>query len=128
MPKNSKDFNIFFSKVTTANQIKDIAVVTGYNKIVQQIEQACLTQKGELMADPNFGSNYYSFKFSMGISLPALNSNIRNVIKYAIPTLYDVTVNTTEYTDEILKFDVTFTTNDTIKKQTMTCTLEVPLI
>lgn len=127
MPRNSKDFYILFSKVDTANNKKDIAVVSGYNMIAQQIQQACLTQKGELMADPYFGSDYYSFIFSGKISMFGLQNKLESVIRYAVPTLYDVKVTIKNYTEELLKFDVGFSLSDSIKSQTLICSIEVPL-
>lgn len=127
MATNSKDFSILFPKITTSNSIKDFAVVSGYNMIVQQIQQACLTQKGELMADPNFGSNYYSFKFAAGISNAALENALKNSIEYSVKSLYNVKVKINYYSNDLIQFTVTFTTGDGINKQTMNCNLEVPL-
>jgi hypothetical protein len=128
MAINSKDFSILFPKISTSSEFKDIGMVTGYNMIVQQIEQACLTQKGELMADPIFGSNYYSYKYSAGISIPALENSLKNTITYGVKNIYNVSVKVSSYSDSLIQFNATFSIADGVNKQTMTCSIEVPLI
>lgn len=127
MAIKSKDFSVLFPKITTTNQVKDFAMVTGYNMIVQQIQQACLTQKGELMADPNFGSNYYSYKFAAGVSLGALESALKNSIQYGVKSIYNVKVKINYYSNSLVQFTVTFSTSSGVSNQVMTCSIEVPL-
>ena len=54
----SRDFSILFEKIPTTASTTDIAMVSGYNSIVQKITHLFNTNKGELSSDQIFGSNY----------------------------------------------------------------------
>lgn len=128
MANNSKDFSILLTKVTTANSKKDISVVSGLNKIVQLIEQACKVNQGELMADYYFGSNFYQYKFTGLTNKSLLQATLAHTIQYAIPSITNITVLLTDVSDEYMTFDITFTTSNSVNSQiNSSCTIEVPL-
>lgn len=128
MANNSKDFSVLLTKVTTTNSKKDISMVTGLNKTVQLVEQACKVNQGELMADYYFGSDFYQYKFTGLANTSMLQAMLSNSIQYSVPELSNVTVKLTEATDVTMNFDITFTTSDSVNKQVNAqCTIEVPL-
>jgi hypothetical protein len=128
MANNSKDFSILLTKVTTNNSKKDISMVSGLNKTVQLVEQACKVNQGELMADFFFGSNFYQYKFTGRVNPSMLQAMLANSVQYALPNLLNVTVKLVEATDDVMTFDITFTTSNSVNTQiNAQCTIEVPL-
>lgn len=115
------------TKVTTSNDKKDISLVSNYNKIVQQIEQAAKTNKGELMADPYFGSNSFQFTYDGVTDIAMTRVSVKDSIEYAVPELLNLTVQLTENTDTSLIFDVNFSLSDYLNTQdNINCTIEIP--
>ena len=115
------------SKVSTTNAKKDISLVSGYNKVVQQVEHASKVNRGELMADPFFGSSYYEYIFDGVSDISMMRVSIKNSIEYGIPDLINVSVELLENTEISLIFDVNFTLSDYINSQTdINCVIEVP--
>ena len=58
-----KDFEITFKKIQTSSSKKDVGFVTEFNAISQYIENIAKTQKGELPADKELGSDYFTYIF-----------------------------------------------------------------
>lgn len=129
MAANSKDFSILMTKVSTANAKKDISLVTGDNKIVQIVEQACKVNQGELMADPYFGSNYFQYLFTGSGTKSETQINVKNSIEYAIPNIYNLSVQMSESTETSIVFNISFNTTDFINSQNgVECIIEVPTV
>jgi len=129
MRSKPKDFSILMTKVSAANNKKDIGMVSNYNKIVQQIEQAAKVNKGELMADPFFGSNYFQFSFDGIADVAMMRTVIKDSIEYAIPDLINVSVELLENTETSLIFDINFTLSDFLNTQNnINCVIEVPTV
>lgn len=129
MAANSKDFSILMTKVSTANAKKDISLVTGDNKIVQIVEQACKVNQGELMADPYFGSNYFQYLFTGSGTKAETQINVKNSIEYAIPNIYNLSVQMSESTETSIVFNISFNTTDFINSQNgVECIIEVPTV
>lgn len=124
----SKDFSILLTKVTTANSKKDIAIVSGLNKTVQQIEQSCKVNPGELMSDPYFGANYYQYKFEGFSNKSSIERSIRSSIQYGNPSLLNVFVELADASETSITFNIKFNQNDLVNfKQNQQCTIEVPI-
>jgi hypothetical protein len=128
MPSNTKDFSILLTKVNTTNTKKDIGVVSGYNKLVQQIEQSCKVSPGELMADPFFGTSYFQYTFNRAGTKSLTQAAIANSIRYSMPNIQNLVVQLSETTNTSMIFDISFSTTDFVNsQQTVNCTIEVPL-
>lgn len=129
MRAKPKDFSILMTKVTSANNKKDISIVSNYNKIVQQIEQSAKVNKGELMADPFFGSNYFQFSFDGIADVAMMRTVIKDSIEYSIPDLINLSVELLENTGTSLIFDITFSLSDYLNNQdNINCVIEVPTV
>ena len=127
MRAKPKDFSILLSKVSTTNAKKDISLVSGFNKIVQQVDQSAKVNKGELMADPYFGSNMYQYIFDGLADIAMMRTSIQDSIEYGIPDIFNISVELIENTGFSLIFDVNFSTTDYINSQTdINCVIEVP--
>jgi len=128
MPKNSKDFDILLRKVTTSNTKKDISVVSGYNMIVQQIEQVCKSNQGELMADPYFGSNVYQYIYDNQYDKNLIELFVTNSIQYGVKSAYNVIVKMTESNSSYITFNIKFSLGNSVNNQkTIECNIEVPI-
>lgn len=127
MAKNTKDFSIFLTKVSTDNATKDFSVVTGYNMLVQQIEQACKVNKGELMADPYFGSDINQFLYSDQINKNFIQGFLSNSINYGVTDVNNVVVKNMNYGESSLTFEVEFSVSNSVNSQSVKCNIEVPL-
>lgn len=123
----TKDLNILGLKVTTANNKKDIAMVSNYNSYVQKIEHICKLQKGEIPSDMNLGSDYYSFIFNPGANKPLLQNNLQNYIKVGIREISEVLVTIGYYDETKILLNVTFTIGNGVNQQKSACKIEVPL-
>jgi phage baseplate assembly protein W len=128
MASTNKDFSILLYKVNTTSSKKDISVVTGFNKIVQQIEQTTKVNKGELMSDPYFGSNVYQYIYDGSMSAGILQGVLGQAIQYAIPDIRTIIVNLVSVSDMEYVFKINFTSNNSVNVQNNAeCTIEVPL-
>lgn len=123
-----KDFSIFLETATTTNNTKDFAVVSGFNSIVQQIEHVAKTHQNELISDMKFGSKFYDYIYSGNLDRSLINLSFSSAVQAALPSLSNVKVNMSYYSDNLIKFDVYFSLYDGIKKQeNIYCNIEVPL-
>lgn len=123
-----KDFSIFLETAITTNNTKDFAVVSGFNSIVQQIEHVAKTHQNELISDMKFGSKFYDYIYSGNLDRSLINLSFSSAVQAALPSLSNVKVNMSYYSDNLIKFDVYFSLYDGIKKQeNIYCNIEVPL-
>jgi len=123
-----RDFSILFQKIPTTGQKTDIAMVTGYNAIVQKISHLLNTNKGELTSDKNFGSNYYVFLFDPVGNKQTLEITLANYIEASIPGISNVTVQLDSYTEANLFFQIKFSYYDGIVFQNnIYCSVEVKI-
>jgi phage baseplate assembly protein W len=123
-----RDFSILFQKIPTTGQKTDIAMVTGYNAIVQKISHLLNTNKGELTSDKNFGSNYYVFLFDPVGNKQTLEITLANYIEASIPGISNVTVQLDSYTETNLFFQIKFSYYDGIVFQNnIYCSVEVKI-
>lgn len=121
-----RDFSILLNQIETAQNKKDIAVVSGYNAVVQYIEHIMKTQKGELVSDMSLGSDYFSYIFGSADG-GGLELNIASYIQAAIPQITDVKVFLVSQSDSILSFQIQFSILDGLKVQkNASCFIEVP--
>lgn len=121
-----RDFSILLNQIETAQNKKDIAVVSGYNAVVQYIEHIMKTQKGELVSDMSLGSDYFSYIFGSADG-GGLELNIASYIQAAIPQITDVKVFLISQSDSILSFQIQFSILDGLKVQkNASCFIEVP--
>jgi phage baseplate assembly protein W len=123
----TKDLNILGTKVITANNKKDISLVSGYNSYVQKIENICRTQKGEIPSATNVGTNYYVFIFNPVGNKNTLESLIASNIKNSIIDLTKVSVKIKYYTDTFIKMDVSFLIKNKLQSQEIKSQIEVDL-
>jgi hypothetical protein len=120
------DFSILLEKIPTTNSTTDIAMVSGYNSIVQKISHLFNTNKGELTSDKNFGSDYYVYIFDPISNKEVLENTMSHYIQASIQGVTDVTVELFSYTQSILQFKVKFGYFDGIKLQgNIYCNIEV---
>ena len=127
---DKKDFSIYFEPAATDTNKVDIAIVTGTNSIVQQIQHVARTQKNELVADMNFGSNFYDYMFTGNSrnNTGTLDISFASNIKYGVPRLSNVKSKMSYYSPSLIKFDVYFSTLDGVQSQKDSyCSIEVPL-
>ena len=123
-----KDFSILFEKINSSSTKKDIGLVSGFNAYSQYIENVCKTQKGELVADINLGSDYFSYIFDGQANTGLLENNMAAYISSAIPALTTVKVNLQYASDKVFQFLIYFSTSDGILKQSNVSTfIEVEL-
>lgn len=123
-----RDFSILFQKIPTTGQKTDIAMVSGYNAIVQKITHLLNTNKGELTSDKNFGSNYYVFIFDPVGNKQTLEITLANYIEASIPGISSVNVQLDSYTETNLFFQVKFNYYDGIVFQNnIYCSVEVKI-
>lgn len=123
-----RDFSILFQKIPTTGQKTDIAMVTGYNAIVQKISHLLNTNKGELTSDKNFGSNYYVFLFDPVGNKQTLEITLANYIEASIPGISNVIVQLDSYTETNLFFQIKFSYYDGIVFQNnIYCSVEVKI-
>lgn len=124
----NKDFSILLEKIPSASEKTDIAMVSGYNSVIQKITHLFNTNKGELTSDKNFGSDYYVYLFDPVANKKNVEANLSHYIKASVPELSFVKVTLTEYTDAKLVFNVRFSYFDgLINKSNINCTIEVTL-
>lgn len=120
------DFSILLEKIPSPNSTTDIAMVTGYNSIVQKISHLFNTNKGELTSDKNFGSDYYVYIFDPISNKSLLENTMSHYIQASIQGVTDVTVELFSYTQSLLQFKVKFGYFDGIKLQSnIYCNIEV---
>ena len=120
------DFSILLEKIPTTNSTTDIAMVSGYNSIVQKISHLFNTNKGELTSDKNFGSDYYVYIFDPVSNKEVLENTMSHYIQASIQGVTDVTVELFSYTQNLLQFQVKFGYFDGIKLQSnIYCNIEV---
>jgi len=118
-----KDFSILLEKINTRAAKKDISLVSGYNAYAQYIENVCKTQKGELVSDINFGSNYFTYIFGGQADVGALQGSLASYIEAGIPSINDVTVQVENITDTSYQFFITYSITDGINSQNNASTL-----
>ena len=120
------DFSILLEKIPSTNSNTDIAMVSGYNSIVQKISHLFNTNKGELTSDKNFGSDYYVYMFDPVSNKEVLDNTMSHYIQASIQGVTDVTVELFSYTQTLLQFKVKFGYFDGIKLQgNIYCNIEV---
>jgi len=120
------DFSILLEKIPTTNSTTDIAMVSGYNSIVQKISHLFNTNKGELTSDKNFGSDYYVYIFDPVSNKSLLENTLSHYIQASIQGVTDVSVELFSYTQNLLQFQVKFGYFDGIKLQSnIYCNIEV---
>lgn len=112
-----KDFSILLEKINSVGGLTDIATVSGFNAYSQYIEVILKTQKGELVSDMNLGSDYFSYIFESQVNLPALQTTLAGSLQAAIPSIYNVSVNTTYVSIDSFQFLVTYSLTDGIVQQ-----------
>lgn len=123
-----RDFSILFQKIPTTGQLTDIAMVSGYNAIVQKITHLLNTNKGELTSDKNFGSDYYVFLFDPVGNKQTMEVTLANYIEASIPGISAVTVQLDSYTETNLFFQIKFSYYDGIVFQNnIYCSVEVKI-
>jgi|694.fasta_scaffold43399_9 hypothetical protein len=120
------DFSILLEKIPSTNSNTDIAMVSGYNSIVQKISHLFNTNKGELTSDKNFGSDYYVYMFDPVSNKEVLENTMSHYIQASIQGVTDVTVELFSYTQTLLQFKVKFGYFDGLKLQSnIYCNIEV---
>jgi hypothetical protein len=120
------DFSILLEKIPSTNSNTDIAMVSGYNSIVQKISHLFNTNKGELTSDKNFGSYYYVYIFDPISNKSLLENTMSHYIQASIQGVTDVTVELFSYTQSLLQFKVKFGYFDGLKLQSnIYCNIEV---
>ena len=120
------DFSILLEKIPSTNSNTDIAMVSGYNSIVQKISHLFNTNKGELTSDKNFGSDYYVYIFDPISNKSLLENTMSHYIQASIQGVTNVTVELFSYTQSLLQFKVKFGYFDGIKLQSnIYCNIEV---
>ena len=120
------DFSILLEKIPSTNSNTDIAMVSGYNSIVQKISHLFNTNKGELTSDKNFGSDYYVYIFDPISNKSLLENTMSHYIQASIQGVTNVTVELFSYTQSLLQFKVKFGYFDGIKLQNnIYCNIEV---
>ena len=120
------DFSILLEKIPSTNSNTDIAMVSGYNSIVQKISHLFNTNKGELTSDKNFGSDYYVYIFDPISNKSLLENTMSHYIQASIQGVTNVTVELFTYTQSLLQFKVKFGYFDGIKLQSnIYCNIEV---
>ena len=120
------DFSILLEKIPSTNSTTDIAMVSGYNSIVQKISHLFNTNKGELTSDKNFGSDYYVYMFDPVSNKSVLENTLSHYIQASIQGVTDVNVELFSYTQRLLQFKVKFGYFDGIKLQSnIYCNIEV---
>ena len=124
----TRDFSILFEKIPTTASTTDIAMVSGYNSIVQKITHLFNTNKGELPSDQNFGSNYYVYLFDPVSYKSTLEKNMAYYIEASIQGVTNVLVQLSYYSQSSLQFKITFSYFDGLKLQSnIYCSIEVSL-
>jgi hypothetical protein len=120
------DFSILLEKIPSTNSSTDIAMVSGYNSIVQKISHLFNTNKGELTSDKNFGSDYYVYIFDPVSNKSVIEDNMSHYIQASIQGVADVSVELFYYSQNLLQFKVKFGYFDGIKLQrNIYCNIEV---
>ena len=120
------DFSILLEKIPSTNSSTDIAMVSGYNSIVQKISHLFNTNKGELTSDKNFGSDYYVYMFDPVSNKSVLENTMSHYIQASIQGVTDVTVELFSYTQSLLQFKIKFGYFDGLKLQSnIYCNIEV---
>ena len=120
------DFSILLEKIPSTNISTDIAMVSGYNSIVQKISHLFNTNKGELTSDKNFGSDYYVYMFDPVSNKSVLENTMSHYIQASIQGVTDVTVELFSYTQTLLQFKIKFGYFDGLKLQSnIYCNIEV---
>jgi hypothetical protein len=119
----TKDFSILLEKVNTRATAKDISLVSGYNAYSQYIENVCKTQKGELVADINFGSDYFNYIFAGQADIGSLEAALAAYIEASITSITNVVVKTQNVTDTVFEFFITYSISDGINAQNNASTL-----
>jgi hypothetical protein len=123
-----KDFSIFLEKINSKSTKKDIALVSGFNAYSQYIENVCKTQKGELVSDSNFGSDYFKYIFDGQSDTGGLESSMAAYISASIPQISNVVVSLQYASQQSYQFFITYSLNDGIVSQSKTSTfVEVEL-
>lgn len=121
-----KDFSILFEKLPTTGSKTDIAVVNGYNSVVQKINHLFNTNKGELVSDEFFGSNLFTYLFDPVGEKPIIESNLESYIQTFIPQLLNIKVFLINYNENFIDFKVTFSYFDDVKTyDNITCFIKV---
>lgn len=122
----SKDFSILFEKIPATTEKTDIAMVSGYNSVVQKINHLFNTNKGEMVSDKYFGSDLYVYLFDPVGEKAVLEANLSNYIQSSITGLIKVIVTLISYAESLIKFKVSFSYFDGLKiYDNVTCFIEV---
>jgi len=127
---DKKDFSIYFEPAATNTNKVDVALVSGLNSITQQIQHVARTQKNELIADMNFGSNFYDYIFTgnNNSTTGIMDISFAANIKSGVPRISNVKSQMIYYSPSLIKFDVYFSTLDGVQSQKNSyCSIEVPL-
>ena len=123
-----KDFSIFLEKINTKASKKDIAMVSGFNAYAQYIENVCKTQKGELVSDSNFGSDFFTYIFDGQADPGSLEAALGSYITASIPQISNVTVTLQYASQQSYQFFITYSLNNGIRSQSKASTfVEVEL-
>lgn len=123
-----KDFSILLEKINTKAIKKDISMVSGFNAYSQYIENVCKTQKGELVADLNFGSDYFSYIFAGQNDVGGLEAALASYIQASIPQVYNVKVTLQYASETVYQFFIEYSLNNGINSQSNASTfIEVEL-
>jgi len=122
----SKDFSILFEKIPTTTAKTDIAMVSGYNSIIQKINHLFNINKCEMVYDKYFGSDLFVYLFDSVGERSFLVANLSNYIQSSITGLLKVIVTLISYAESLIKFKVSFSYFDGLKiYDNVTCFIEV---
>jgi hypothetical protein len=123
-----KDFEITFKKIQTSSSKKDVGFVTEFNAISQYIENISKTQKGELPADKELGSDYFTYIFDGQIYKSEIEVKLAADILSKIYYLLKTKVTLINFTDSLIEFKVDYTTTNKVGNQNdSTCYIEVEI-
>jgi len=121
-----KDFSILFEKIPSTGSKTDISMVSDYNSIVQKINHLFNTNKGELVSDKNFGSDYYTYLFDPIGNKKNIEANFSNYIKASIKNILKTKVELVECNETNLYFDIYFSYFDgKTLNENIYCSVEV---
>lgn len=121
-----KDFSILCEKIPMSGNKTDIAIVSGYNSVVQKISHLFNTQKGELPSDRYFGSDYFTYLFDPVSNKTTLEGLLGEYIKASVTNVTETIVSMTYYDMTKIKFNIIFSYFDgKVLKKNITCNIEV---
>jgi len=121
-----KDFSILFEKLPSSGSKTDIAMVSGYNAVVQKINHLFNTNKGELVSDEYFGSDLFVYLFDPIAEKPVIESKLESYIQIFLPQLFNIKVSLINNMPTFIDFKVTFSYFDDVKtNDNITCFIKV---